>query len=174
MKIDQFNGIEIPWCKPSLLFLNQRNKLNYDLESRNFLPITTSLVPVLFWNTILRKENNLTGQANPLFLEHRAGYKMNMLTKYFRVTFDWIIPVFSSCWVLASDADEVLQLTPRWKCFSQCFFNRKTEELSMIFTNTPQETFIQVFFHKGTHKCQCSILRHHRHSAKASFTASKC
>ena len=38
----------IPWCKPSSLFLNQKNELNCDLESKNFLPITTSLVPVLF------------------------------------------------------------------------------------------------------------------------------
>lgn len=48
MKIDQCDGIEIPWYKPSLVFLNQRKELNCDLEFKNFLYIATSLVPVLF------------------------------------------------------------------------------------------------------------------------------
>lgn len=48
MKIDQCNGKEIPWYEPSLLFLNQRNELDCDLEFKNFLHILSSLVSVLF------------------------------------------------------------------------------------------------------------------------------
>lgn len=40
------------------------------------------------------------------------------------------------------------------KSLSQCFFNRKTEQLSIVFTNKPQETFTQGLVHKETHKCQ--------------------
>lgn len=86
-------------------------------------------------------------------------------------SFDWVISVLSSCWVWSSDEHE---LTPRWKCFSQCFFYGKTEQLSIIFPNTSQETFTQVLAHKETCKCQCSMLRQHGHSVKASFAAIKC